>query len=106
MENQSGMKKRNSQDFPAAGLHWLVPFKEGENQLKAVGRKNGVEVLDEIKFRYQTKKWGKPAQTDTKGERYAKVRWLRFKPKCMDQNSVACLDARNVVRFGLIGNGS
>jgi beta-galactosidase len=30
-----GSRKRNSQDFPAAGLHWMAKFKEGENLLKA-----------------------------------------------------------------------
>jgi len=43
----SGIKKRNSQDFPAAGLRWLVKFREGENVLRAVGTN---EISDEIRF--------------------------------------------------------
>lgn len=34
-----GIKQRNSQDFPAAGLHWKCVLREGENQLKAVAVK-------------------------------------------------------------------
>jgi beta-galactosidase len=99
-----GTKQRNSQDFPAAGLHWLVPFREGENQLKAVGRKNRAEVLDEIKFIYQTEKWGKPAQlTLRESAREGEV--VTIQAQMQDQKGVACLDARNVVRFGLIGDG-
>ena len=51
-----GVKKRSSQDFPAAGLRWTVQFKEGPNQIKAVGRKDSVEVTDEITQGYQTQK--------------------------------------------------
>lgn len=100
----AGAKKRNSQDFPAAGLHWLVPFRGGENRLRSVGRKNGVEVFDEIKFNYQTQKWDKPAQlrlreTPRNGE------VISVQVQMLDQNGIVCLDARNVVRFGLIGGG-
>jgi beta-galactosidase len=99
-----GVKKRNSQDFPAAGLRWLVPFSEGENQLKAVGRKKGAEVLDEIKLSYQTQKWGKPGQLALRETaRKDEVIWIQA--QLQDQNGVLCLDARNVVRFGLTGDG-
>ena len=57
-----GTRKRDSQDFPAAGLHWLMQFREGDNELRAVGRKNGKEVSDQIKFIYQTLLWDKPAR--------------------------------------------
>jgi beta-galactosidase len=99
-----GVKKRNSQDFPAAGLRWLVQFKEGENQLKAVGRKNGAEVIDEIKFSYQTEKWDKPAQLELR-ETVRKGEVVTIQAQMQDQKGVACLDARKVVRFGLIGDG-
>src|SRR5262249_54583852 len=57
-----GPRKRNSQDFPAAGLHWLAQFREGENELKAVGKKDGKEVADQLKFTYQVGSWGPPAK--------------------------------------------
>jgi beta-galactosidase len=92
----AGVKKRNSQDFPAAGLRWLVQFKKGENVLRAVGRPG---LADEIKFVYQTEKWDKPAKlllTETRSG---------VEVKLVDANGVQCLDARNFVRFGLAGDG-
>jgi beta-galactosidase len=99
-----GVKQRNSQDFPAAGLRWMAPFQPGENHLRVVARKNGIEVSDEIRFRYQTEKWGKPAKFATEvlgrsgGIAMVQVRLL-------DANGVQCLDARAAVRFELAGDG-
>src|SRR5678816_3572214 len=47
----AGRRNRSSQDFPAAGLRWMVKFKEGENVVRAVARRpDGVEIEDEIKL--------------------------------------------------------
>lgn len=102
-----GVKKRSSQDFPAAGLRWQVKFKEGENHLKAVGKKDGAaEVTDEIRQFYQTQKWGKPAKLvleeiarSTGGDT------VTVQARLSDASGIPCLDARNVVRFGLTGDG-
>ena len=52
-----GVRKRNSQDFPAAGLRWSVKLAKGRNTLRAVSV--GKEALsDELNFEYQTEKWG------------------------------------------------
>jgi beta-galactosidase len=100
----AGTKKRNSPDFPAAGLRWLLPFKEGDNELRAVGRKAGREVVDQIRFLYQTQPWGKPAKLSLE-----KIYYLgdvaTIEARLLDQDSRLCLDARNVVRFGLVGDG-
>jgi len=65
------VKKRNSQDFPAAGLRWNVVLNKGENKLSVVGKKvhlneDGAQRKDEVKdsvtFQYQTEKWGKPSK--------------------------------------------
>ena len=58
----AGTRQRNSQDFPAAGLHWRVKFAPGKNHLRVVATRNGVTVSDEVEFEYQTAKWGKPAR--------------------------------------------
>ena len=55
------MRQRHSADFPAAGLRWNVKLNEGQNTLRAVGKRDGVAVSDEITVGYQTQKWGKPA---------------------------------------------
>jgi beta-galactosidase len=99
-----GTRKRSSQDFPAAGLHWLVQFRKGENELRAVGSKDGKEVADTIKFAYQTEGWGQPAKlTLQKIKESGGVQTIEA--RLLDQNNRQCLEARNVVRFALIGDG-
>ena len=99
-----GVRQRNSQDFPAAGLRWMAVFQPGENHLRVAAWKNGIEVGDEIRFRYQTRKWDKPAKLTLReasraGEVVTVETWL------LDDDGVPCLDARNVVRFRLAGDG-
>ena len=36
-----GERKRNSQDFPASGLRWMVTFKPGKNHLRVLAGKDG-----------------------------------------------------------------
>jgi beta-galactosidase len=99
-----GVRQRKSQDFPAAGLRWMVKLRPGENRLKVVAMKDGVTVTDEIGQRYQTETWGKPARLvlETVG-RSEDV--LVVQARCLDAKGGQCLDSRNVVRFGLTGDG-
>jgi beta-galactosidase len=99
-----GTKKRSSQDFPAAGLRWPVKFKEGENKLRVVAKKDGVEVTDEITFLYQTAKWDKPAKLDLR-ECARKGDVVTVEARLYDAKGVQCLDSRQRVRFGLAGDG-
>ena len=99
-----GSRKRNSQDFPAAGLHWPAVLEVGENKLKVVARKGKLVVEDEITFSYQTDKWGDPAQMtlektrDEDGVATVQVRLF-------DKNGVHTPDAANWVEFSLAGDG-
>jgi len=101
----AGTRQRNSQDFPAAGLRWMVKFAPGKNHLRVVAAKNAVTVSDEVRFEYQTAKWGKPA-------RFAIAQIARDKETvtleatALDAKGVLCLDAKNIVRFSLAGSGS
>ena len=98
-----GVKKRNTDVFPACGLYWNVNFKNGENKLKAVGKAKKEEVVDEIKLTYQTEKWGEVAKFQLKEEKIDDTcSWLKV--KALDQNGVLCLDARNIVHFNAIGD--
>jgi beta-galactosidase len=98
----TGTKKRNSQDFPAAGLRWLVRFKEGENVVRAVAKDKF--LTDEIKFVYQTAQWEKPAQLVLRElKQVDDVSTLEA--RAFDAKGVMCLDARSFVRFGLAGDG-
>src|SRR4030095_1520102 len=97
-------RKRNSQQFPAAGLRWLVKFKEGANVIKAIGKKNGVTVSDEIKFSYQTAKWDKPSKLILMSEPHDATTRL-IEARLVDAAGVLCVDARNFVRFDITGDG-
>jgi beta-galactosidase len=99
-----GVKKRNSQDFPAAGLHWNVPFVTGQNQVRVVARQGKQTVQDEISFRYQTQKWGKPTKLTL--EKVAETNGLTtVEAKLFDAQGVQCLDAASWIEFSLAGAG-
>ena len=99
-----GLKKRNSQDFPAAGLRWMVKLNEGNNQIKAVA-KNGREILvDEIEQQYQTKKWGKPAKLLVE-QIAAEGEVITVQAQIVDDANTPCLDAKDWIYFGSTGDG-
>ncbi|MDD3078139.1 MAG: glycoside hydrolase family 2 TIM barrel-domain containing protein [Paludibacter sp.] len=99
-----GVRKRNSQDFPAAGLRWNVIFKSGINNLKVVAHKGKITVTDEINQYYQTEKWGVPAKLILK-----KLKQVddiaTIQVQLVDEKGVQCLDAVNQVEFLLEGDG-
>jgi len=99
-----GVKKRNSQDFPAAGLRWQVPLSKGSYTFKVIAKKGKVVVTDEITQVYQTEKWDKPAQlTLQKIDEKDGIATLEV--KLFDAKKVWCLDAVNLVAFSLVGDG-
>lgn len=99
-----GVKKRDSQSFPAAGLSWNVVLKEGENTFKAVGKKGRVTVTDEFVQEYQTEKWGEAAQIVAQviAAEEGHV-WVEAILK--DEKGVECLDSRDYIYFDLTGDG-
>ena len=99
-----GVHQRDSQNFPAAGLRWMVNFTPGKNHLRVVANKNDVSVADEIELEYQIVKWSEPAKlTLTEIARDAST--VTLETKLFDAGNVLCLDAKNVVRFSLAGPG-
>jgi beta-galactosidase len=100
----AGARQRNSADFPAAGLRWNVHFSEGTNTLRAVGRSDGAAVADEISQVYQTAAWDKPAKL-TLNEIARTNDVATIEARVFDKDGVPCLDAANVIRFGLAGDG-
>jgi beta-galactosidase len=105
----AGVKHRNSQDFPAAGLRWMTPFVSGQNTLRVVATKTGKTVTDEITFLYQTETWGTPAElrlTEKSRQTVAGVETVTVEAKLFDAKGMLCLDARNRLRFSLAGVGS
>jgi beta-galactosidase len=99
-----GVKKRNSQDFPAAGLRWNVPLIAGENKAYVIAKKGKDTVRDEISFKYQTEKWGKPAKLTLK--KIAEQDGIAtVEVNLLDEKNIPVLDSRENVRFGLTGDG-
>ena len=99
-----GTKTRDSQNFPAAGLHWKVPFAIGPNKLHVVATKGSATVVDDVALTYQTEVWGKPTEVRLR-EVSRKEDVITVEAKAFDAKGVQCLDSRNVVRFSLAGAG-
>lgn len=99
-----GTKRRNSQDFPSAGLRWSVAFAPGTNHLRVEARKGDVSVTDEINLFYQTEPWSTPAVLRLV-ERERSGDLVTVEVKLFDVNGVLCLDAMQFVRFSLTGPG-
>ncbi len=99
-----GIRKRNSQDFPAAGLRWNVVLQKGRNMAYVVAKKGSVTIKDTIYFDYQTEKWEKPSKlTLTKiNDEHGTI---TLEAKLFDAKGVQCLDAADWIRFGLTGDG-
>jgi beta-galactosidase len=104
MEKAMVLKKRNSQDFPAAGLRWNIPLNKGLQQVKVIARNGKTVITDSIQFQYQTEKWSKPAKMllEKTGEENGVV---TMQVTLLDEKGVPCLDATNWIRFGLAGDG-
>ena len=96
-----GVKKRDAQDFPCAGLRWLTPFVEGTNKLRVVAKKGSKTVTDETEFIYQTKNWGKPATFQL-----ARLNATTAEVTLHDADGTLCLDAKNAVRFSVAGGAT
>lgn len=99
-----GKKKRNSQDFPAAGLRWNVVLQEGKNTLKAVGSNKKALFTDEITQEYQTVQWGKEAQLRLTQQPLSNDTVL-IQAQLLDKEGVRCLDFRLFIEFGILGEG-
>ncbi|HCY41880.1 MAG TPA: glycoside hydrolase family 2 [Prolixibacteraceae bacterium] len=98
-----GVKKRNTQDFPAAGFHWNVEYREGANEIRAVGKSSGGIISDSINQNYVTTQWGTPEKLDLQVVPIdGKSSWIVARMK--DTKGSICLDAKNRVEFCLIGD--
>jgi len=100
-----GVKHRNSQDFPCAGLRWSIAFQPGRNHLRVVAKgKDGSSLSDELDFTYQTEVWEKPARLTLKEISRAAGK-ITVLATALDEHGILCLDARTPVRFTVAGQG-
>lgn len=100
-----GIKKRNSQDYPAAGLRWNCVYEEGRNDIRAVAVKGKIEVTDEISQEYQTAKWGKEASMQLsvisrEGDT------VLLEAQLFDKDGIRCLDSKKYIEFEHAGDGT
>jgi beta-galactosidase len=105
----AGVKHRNSQDFPSAGLRWMTPFVSGQNTLRVVATKGNKILTDEIAFLYQTEPWGAPAEiklTEKSRSRIDGKETVTVEAKLLDAKGVLCLDSRKRLRFTIAGVGA
>ncbi len=100
----AGVRHRNSQDFPAAGLRWMTPFAAGKNSLRVVASKGKTTGTDEINFIYQTETWGEAAELKL-AEKSHTAEAVTVEATLYDSKGVLCLDARNQVHFSVAGAG-
>lgn len=94
-----GVRRRNTDDYPAAGFHWNVPMRSGDNIIKAIAHKGKTMLTDEIHQQVQTGTWGKPSKIQL-----SKIILPDGAPALqallVDAQGKICLDSRDVVEFG------
>ena len=99
-----GIHERDSQNYPAAGLRWNVPFEGGPNHLRAVAHRGKQSVEDAIALSYQTETWGDPVQVRL-SEKARNADRVTIEARVYDDKNVLCLDAAQTIRFSLTGAG-
>jgi beta-galactosidase len=100
----AGVRKRDIQDFPAAGLRWDVTFQPGKNSLRAVASTaSGEKRIDEISFTYQTETWSAPTLLKLAIVDRTQIK-VTVEATLFDARGVLCLDARNVIQFSVAGD--
>ncbi|MFV0483415.1 MAG: glycoside hydrolase family 2 TIM barrel-domain containing protein [Bacteroidales bacterium] len=101
-----GVKKRNSQDFPAAGLRWNTKLQQGENvvEARAVAKGSKGVIEDKITFDYETRPFGEEAQIKARViSENAESAWIEV--ELQDEKGIVCLESRKYVEFASIGDG-
>jgi len=100
-----GKRKRDSQDFPAAGLHWYVPLQEGKNDIKAIAAIQMTKITDQITQQYQIAQWEKDAQMEMSYTPLNQSDTTLIQVQVKDKNGIPCLDSNRMIEFQLAGEG-
>jgi len=101
----AGAKTRDIADYPAAGLRWSLPLAAGRHVVKAVAATDSGEICDEIAFDYRTDPWGPPTKL-TLAEVSRSGTTVLLEAAVHDRDGGVCLDAANVIRFAVAGEGA
>ena len=104
-EKSVGVKKRNINEFPAAGLNWDVDFKDGKNTLLALGKtKTGDIVKDELNVNYRFVKNGKAKSLTLEYNQLENGKYL-VTATALDNNGLRALDFEERVYFQCLSGG-
>lgn len=100
-----GRKKKDINAFPASGLTWEVNFKEGNNQLIAVGFNKGKKVAaDTLLVSYSFEKNGAPEMLTLSAKNLSNGNLL-IEAFAVDLEGRRCLDYEEKVYFQCLGGG-
>ncbi len=100
-----GSKRRNTKDFPACGQYWDLLFREGRNELLAIGYAGGKEVArDAMVTNYSLEKNGTPVELKLTSQQLANGKLL-IAARAVDAQGRLCLDYNARVYFAHSGAG-
>ena len=100
-----GKLLRDTKKYPACGLSWHVSFKEGDNDIQAVGFNDGKKVTEDLlKINFTYKKFDKPDDLTLNSERLPNGNYL-VTARAVDQNGKHCLDFNKRVYFTALSGG-
>ena len=100
-----GTKKRNTLDFPAAGLNWNLQFKEGKNTLISTGKTiDGKTVSDKLEINYRFTKNSKAKDLKLSYKELENGNYL-ITAIAQDTKGLRCLDYEKRVYFQCLSGG-
>ena len=100
-----GLKKRDTKEFPAAGLNWNLNFIEGENTLISIGKtKDGKDVKDELKLNYRFTKNNSAKDLMLEYKTLDNGNYL-ITAIAVDGKGLQCLDYESRVYFQCLSGG-
>jgi beta-galactosidase len=100
-----GRRTKQIKEYPASGLSWNVEFREGANELKAVGYNGAVQsALDTLNIRYVTRKNVEADHVELSSQRTPDGTLL-ITAVVVDRNGDRCLDYNKRIYFASDGPG-
>lgn len=102
--DSKGIRKKNISVFPASGLTWNVQFREGENEIIAIGKDGNKDLTDTLVINYSTQKFGKPEEIILEKKRLPNSNYLII-AKVIDSKGYICSDFNERVYFSQSGSG-
>ena len=97
-----GKRRRNVANYPAAGFHWNVTLRSGQNEIKAVADGGLVDVINQ---EYQSEAWGAPHHIRISTHAIEDGMVL-VEAQIEDERNLKCLDASQVITFGVTGDAT